>query len=83
MIGRADIEGSKSNVAMSACAVTQASYACGVCVCGGGGGGGWGGGRGGGGGGGGGGVLLHMSPWIENGMSFSNDNLLPFLHIIS
>ena len=33
MIGRADIEGSKSNVAMSACAVTQASYACGVCVC--------------------------------------------------
>ena len=44
MIGRADIEGSKSNVAMSACAVTQASYACGVCVCvwGGGGGGGLG-----------------------------------------
>ena len=39
MIGRADIEGSKSNVAMSACAVTQASYACGVCVLGGGGGG--------------------------------------------
>ena len=40
MIGRADIEGSKSNVAMSACAVTEASYACGVCVCVGGGGGG-------------------------------------------
>ena len=31
MIGRADIEGSKSNVAMNACAVAQASYACGVC----------------------------------------------------
>ena len=30
MIGRADIEGSKSNVAMNVCAATQASYACGV-----------------------------------------------------
>ena len=30
MIGRADIEGSKSNVAMNACAVPHASYACGV-----------------------------------------------------
>ena len=28
MIGRADIEGSKSNVAMNACAATQAGYAC-------------------------------------------------------
>ena len=31
MIGRADIEGSESNVAMNACAVSQASYVCGVC----------------------------------------------------
>ena len=30
MIGRADIEGSKSNVAMNACTAAQASYACGV-----------------------------------------------------
>ena len=30
MIERADIEGSKSNVAMNACAVPHASYACGV-----------------------------------------------------
>ena len=29
MIGRADIEGSKSNVAMNACTATQGSYACG------------------------------------------------------
>ena len=30
MIGRADIEGSKSNVAMNACAATQATYRCGL-----------------------------------------------------
>ena len=30
MIERADIEGSKSNVALNACAVPHASYACGV-----------------------------------------------------
>ena len=29
MIGRADIEGSKSNVAMNACAASQARYVCG------------------------------------------------------
>ena len=29
MIGRADIEGLKSNVAMNACAASQACYACG------------------------------------------------------
>ena len=29
MIGRADIEGSKNNVAMNACAATEASYLCG------------------------------------------------------
>ena len=32
MIGGADIEGSKSNVAMNACPVLQASYAYGVGV---------------------------------------------------
>ena len=30
MIGRAGIEGSKSNVVMTACAETQASYRCGL-----------------------------------------------------
>ena len=30
MIGRANIEGSKSNVAMNACTATETSYACGV-----------------------------------------------------
>ena len=30
MIGRADMEGLKSNVAMNACAATQASYPCGL-----------------------------------------------------
>ena len=29
MIGRADIEGSKNNVAMNACAATEAGYLCG------------------------------------------------------
>ena len=29
MIGRADIEGSKSNVAMNSCTVSQTSYPCG------------------------------------------------------
>ena len=27
------MEGLKRNIAMNACAATQASYACGVCVC--------------------------------------------------
>ena len=33
MIGKADIEGSKSNVAMNACAATKASYFCGLLGC--------------------------------------------------
>ena len=38
MIGRADIEGLKRNIARNAYTATQASYACGVWgVCGGGG----------------------------------------------
>ena len=30
MIGRADIEGSKSNVTVNTCAVSQGSYTCGL-----------------------------------------------------